>query len=561
MREIITLQLGELGNYIGNHFWNAQESYFTYDKDDISLVNHDIHWRQGLSPNGAETYLPRTVIYDFKKSLGTLRKVSPLYEPEDETSNSSKTQELASTLWNGKAEVHAQDPLASSNYQEALTSGSTPARPTVKEVRYWSDTTRVYFHPRSLVPLDDVEITTPKVTSGHWMRGSDLFRELDREHDLLDRDMRPFVEECDLMQGVQVMCSIDDIWAPFATEYVERMRDEYGKSCVVVWGGQSPDLPSTKNQRLTRLETKTRAIAEIWSQASLLVPLSAPIMPMQSGYTPDITSFWHLSGLFGTALESTTLVSRLTHPKHDTVASLGDLVGSLNAHGKQTMARLRMTVTKREPSCAEESGQKLKSPREKNLALRPKDTRDIQHQDHQRQKRDTYETEGYEDAEEKDSLPDLDLDLFDLLGATGARMRKRNNRVDPTFYTQILSQRGEARPNLQVNQYAGSTLGSNSQREYIGRSITRKYGINLGFPLLDSFPNIYSKGFQGSTKDVDVDTILSTDNTVCEEIRLLKKASLFMVSQEDREGLGNSLLEIVDEYHEGWSSGSDSDDD
>ncbi|PHH52251.1 Protein dml-1 [Ceratocystis fimbriata CBS 114723] len=554
MREIVTLQLGELGNYMGNQFWNAQESYFTYDKNDVSLVNHDIHWRQGLSPDGSETFLPRAVIYDFKKSLGTLRKISPLYETEDEASSSSNTKELAAALWNGKAEIHAQDPLSVSNYQEALNAGSAPTRPTAKDVRYWSDTTRVYFHPRSLVPLDDVEITTPKVTAGHWMRGSDLFRELDREHDLMDRDMRPFVEECDLMQGIQVMCSIDDIWAPFATEYVERMRDEYGKSCIVVWGGQSPDLPATKDQRLLRLETKTRAIAEMWSQASLLVPLSAPILPMKNGYTPDLSSFWHLSGLFGTALESAALASRLSYPKHEIDVSLGDMVEALNAHGKQTIARLRMTVTKPEASRVEEAEQQQKKKIQGvSLELRPKDPADRGHSG--------YQAERQEDEGADDEMPDLDLDLFDLLGENSGRMRKRNSRSDPTFYTQILSRRGVARSDLPPKRSGDQNYASSRPREYLGRSIQRSYGIELGFPLLDSFPDIYSKGYQGEVKCLDVDTILSTDNTICDEIRLLKKVALFTVGQEDREGLGNSLSEIVDEYHEGWSSGSDDDDD
>ncbi|KAL1887748.1 mtDNA inheritance, partitioning of the mitochondrial organelle [Ceratocystis pirilliformis] len=554
MREIVTLQLGELGNYMGNQFWNAQESYFTYDKNDVSLVNHDIHWRQGLAPDGSETFLPRAVIYDFKKSLGTLRKISPLYETEDEASSSANTKELAAALWNGKAEIHAQDPLSVSNYQEALNAGLTPTRPTAKDVRYWSDTTRVYFHPRSLVPLDDVEITTPKVTAGHWMRGSDLFRELDREHDLMDRDMRPFVEECDLMQGIQVMCSIDDIWAPFATEYVERMRDEYGKSCIVVWGGQSPDLPATKDQRLLRLETKTRAIAEMWSQASLLVPLSAPILPMKNGYTPDLSSFWHLSSLFGTALESAALASRLSYPKHEIGVSLGDMVEALNAHGKQTIARLRMTVTKLESPRVEEAEQRQKEKIQGvSQELRPKDPAD--------RGCSGYQAERQEDEGEDDEMPDLDLDLFDLLGENSGRMRKRNSRSDPTFYTQILSRRGAARSDLPPKRSGDQSYASSRPREYLGRSIQHSYGIELGFPLLDSFPDIYSKGHQGEVKYLDVDTILSTDNTICDEIRLLKKAALFTVGQEDREGLGNSLSEIVDEYHEGWSSGSDDDDD
>jgi len=71
-----------------------------------------------------------------------------------------------------------------------------------------------------------------------WASGEDLFSELDKEHDLLDRDLRPFVEEADQMQGIQIMASLDDAWGGFASRYLERMRDEYGKTVLWVWGPQ-----------------------------------------------------------------------------------------------------------------------------------------------------------------------------------------------------------------------------------------------------------------------------------------------------------------------------------
>jgi hypothetical protein len=58
----------------------------------------------------------------------------------------------------------------------------------------------------------------------------------DQEHELLDRDLRPFVEECDQMQGFHVITGADDSWAGFAGKYVEGLRDEFGRKSVWVWG-------------------------------------------------------------------------------------------------------------------------------------------------------------------------------------------------------------------------------------------------------------------------------------------------------------------------------------
>lgn len=83
MREILYVQAGNLANYIGTHFWNTQESYFTYSDDDEALVNHDTSFREGetskvlscsitaglgLNPvrQGDPTYCPRLIAFDRK---------------------------------------------------------------------------------------------------------------------------------------------------------------------------------------------------------------------------------------------------------------------------------------------------------------------------------------------------------------------------------------------------------------------------------------------------------------------------------------------------------------
>lgn len=69
-----------------------------------------------------------------------------------------------------------------------------------------------------------------------WNVGEDLFSSLDKEHDLLDRDLRPFVEEADQMQAIQLMTSVDDAWGGFASRYMDLLRDEYGKTAIWIWG-------------------------------------------------------------------------------------------------------------------------------------------------------------------------------------------------------------------------------------------------------------------------------------------------------------------------------------
>lgn len=81
--------------------------------------------------------------------------------------------------------------------------------------------------------------------SNRWADGEDLFEDMDRDVDLLDRDLRVWAEECDRIQGIQVFGGCDDAWGGFGARYVERIRDEFGKTALWVWGlegGQEASL-------------------------------------------------------------------------------------------------------------------------------------------------------------------------------------------------------------------------------------------------------------------------------------------------------------------------------
>lgn len=116
---------------------------------------------------------------------------------------------------------------------------NTPAPLQLSDIRYWSDYNRVYFHPRSSVQLTEYELDSKLQPFEQYDLGTDLFQQLNREHDILDRDLRLFVEECDQIQGLQIITSADNGWAGFAGEYIEELRDEYGKTAIFTWGLQS----------------------------------------------------------------------------------------------------------------------------------------------------------------------------------------------------------------------------------------------------------------------------------------------------------------------------------
>ncbi|KAI0180890.1 tubulin nucleotide-binding domain-like protein [Hypoxylon sp. FL1284] len=535
MREIITLQLGQQSNYLANHFWNTQESYFTYGADEESPIDHDVHFRPGLGSDGSETFMPRTVIYDLKGGFGTLRKVNALYEIDDDAASSS--------LWPGQTVVHRQPTIEASAYQESLDTGQAPPELSTGAVRYWSDFNRVFFHPRSVVQLSEYELSSTVMPFEKWHMGEELFASLDKEHDLLDRDLRPFIEEADQMQGLQVMAGLDDAWAGFAAKYVERLRDEYGKTPIWVFGVQELVRGLPREKRLMKLVNKARALAELNSQASLVVPLALPESPLPQTLRLDASSRWHVSALLGAALESATLYTRLRTTDRVYASSLGNLKDLLNVFGKQAIANLEMSVSE-----APQPRQNGTNGNANGAGGRGEDVRDL------------YEIgldgEG-SDAGSQEGAATLDIDLSSPqdLNLDPNRRRGRRRHV----FSQVLADRGVQDVELTDDERETREQSAYGLRR---RPKVHNYRSRVAFPIIDSYPKIFHDAYDRPVKDqVSIRTALSTDSTVTDKVKALRSTVVRSIGLEDRETIGNELAEIAESYKEGWSSDSDEDDD
>ena len=117
-----------------------------------------------------------------------------------------------------------------------LDAGLPTSQITADQVRYWSDFNRVFYHPRSIVQLNEYELNSQLMPFESYDVGQDLFSSLNKDSDLLDRDVRPFVEECSQLDALQIFTSLDDAWGGFSSLFAESLQDEYGKTAVWLWG-------------------------------------------------------------------------------------------------------------------------------------------------------------------------------------------------------------------------------------------------------------------------------------------------------------------------------------
>ncbi|PMD23979.1 tubulin nucleotide-binding domain-like protein [Hyaloscypha hepaticicola] len=531
MHEIITLQLGQRSNYLATHFWNTQESYFTYSADEESLVDHDIHFRPGIGADGTETFTPRTLIYDLKGGFGSLRKINALYEIEEPA--------VQHGVWNGPAVIQRQAAIQQSAYQQSLEEGLDAPQLTTQSVRYWSDFNKVYFNPKSIVQLNEHELSSALMPFDSWGVGEDLFNSLDKEHDLLDRDLRVFAEEADHMQGIQIIAGVDDAWGGFAARYMDRIRDEYGKTTVYFWGLEDGFKSVPREKRFMRLSNIARSLSEIAPQASLFIPMTLPTAKLPPYVTIDPQSPWHVSGLLSAALESMSLPSRLkmTNGSRQT---MDRLISALNINGNQNIAKLRMSVDQTAAPNGHHRPGRLDAPVEsRDPRLRSQDRSDQNLP-----------------ADGESALTTFDMDFFPV--ETGEQTRRRSSNKEPHVFGQA---EGYRVPELPGSQKATEEDEGydRARRRAAGLPLIQRTTTPLLFPLLDSFPHIFAHA--SITPSLAISTSLSTDTTVALRVKKLQSIVSRAVGITEREALSNSLGEIAEAYEEGWDSGSDEDED
>ncbi|KAI9068825.1 tubulin nucleotide-binding domain-like protein [Trametes sanguinea] len=343
MKEILYIQAGPFANFIGQHFWNAQESYFTYGEDEDPIVFHDRSFREGLNHKGDPTFCPRVLIFDRKSYFGALS--DELYAGADDADISQ---------WDGGMVQYHQDPIPKSDYHTRLDqelaesdeqreNAKTPVTVDASNIRFWSDYSRVYYHPRSIQKLPD--LADWERSEGEWQSSREAFanHEHASEHEIMENEVRLFVEECDALQGIQ-LTSDCDTFGGFTDAFFAAFRDEYPKlpSLTFPLLSNASNLPVTaeEEQLAAKLINDALCMRSLEAVSTINVPLQHPSTWKRTewldGLNIDLRSPYHTSALLATHVESATLPLRLKSSPHD-VLSLSSL---LNASGTLSISYL-----------------------------------------------------------------------------------------------------------------------------------------------------------------------------------------------------------------------------
>ncbi|KAL8907533.1 MAG: hypothetical protein Q9207_001342 [Kuettlingeria erythrocarpa] len=507
MREIVTLQLGQRANYLATHFWNTQACRNS----------------AGQGPSGEDTYTPRTLIYDLKGGFGSLRKWDGLYDQQGVREDFKKlwyVPKEARIIRNGSVVKQQDAPIPRSEYQEALNEGlEQNCKLTSKMVIYWSDFTRVFYHPRSIIQINDYELGSSILPFEQWSSGEALFDTLDKEHDLHDRDFRPWAEECDQMQAIQTFGSADDAWGGFASRYLESLRDEYGKTAVWFWGLEEGAGQGQKTKQLQRTVNVAQSLQTISSLASMYIPLAVPLH-LPPYVNIDEASQWHASGLLSMAVESMTLPSR-QKPGSTRRGLLGDIEAALNVNGNQRVAEFQCSIIDPSRQQPNTDGQYEDT---MDCRVRTTDSHDLAHED---------------EIEKTNSMLDMRFSTEGpLQTALSIQQREQANHV----FSKVESIRGLPSPGREMREE--------------DEAVSRKRRRLAFLPIVEHFPEILDASMS-STKNAAIHASLSTSSQMSKRMKGLQSTVARMVHVSDREALSNGLGEIAEAYKEGWDSASD----
>ncbi|XP_014293996.1 protein misato [Halyomorpha halys] len=357
--EIVTFALGHYSSHVVTHFYNIQESCFSYNPNFQTGINHDALFRES-SHRSKSTYTPRLVILDDPEALGFLSKegcykTSGNSSAEDDgeaqvivTENKWERNEFISDVLKEK-QSSEKDPNSSSTF---LMKNSY----NLDECTFsWSDYSITEFNNKTVVTLPkntDYYDSYDKFTDFH--SGISLWNKTSLHEDI-EENTRFFMEEADNFQGFQVLFDGDNGYSGISSGCLELLHDEYHKKAIlavpVLYSDLSPsdDVVAQHRKRSKKIYSLTSGLSVSSQYCNLITPMSHIFDPWGKNprtrvlnniqYRPDL--MYHTSALLAATLDLFTLPCRLQIKS----SSLHSIASSINVYGRSiTAAGIRLPL-------------------------------------------------------------------------------------------------------------------------------------------------------------------------------------------------------------------------
>ncbi|XP_048144477.1 protein misato homolog 1 isoform X1 [Corvus hawaiiensis] len=321
--EAVTLQLGHYSGCVGAHWWGLQAAALRSPAEPAELRAAAL-LRFGRGPGGPETPTPRLVALELKGGVGSLRADGAGTEPP--------------VSWDGAvADCRDRAPAGGCAPRDtgsrrgdaagdgkgnrgAAGPGAAPAgSQDTPSVRLWSDYLNVHLHPKSVYVIRQYLHDGDCGCLEAFGQGESLLQDPACVEELEDR-LHFYVEECDYLQGFQVLCDLHNGFSGVGAKVTELLHDEYSRKGILTWG-LTPVLSTVGDPQNSfhRLMNTALGIAHLSRHSSLFCPLSLsgslgikPQPPVTFPYIKyDASLNYHSSAILAAALDTLTAPYRL----------------------------------------------------------------------------------------------------------------------------------------------------------------------------------------------------------------------------------------------------------
>uniref|UniRef100_A0A8C2YCX9 Misato mitochondrial distribution and morphology regulator 1 n=1 Tax=Coturnix japonica TaxID=93934 RepID=A0A8C2YCX9_COTJA len=206
----------------------------------------------------------------------------------------------------------------------------------------WSDYLSVQLHPRSVYILQQYNHDGDAGRLEAFGQGEKLLQDAACVEEVEDR-LHFYAEECDYLQGFQVLCDLHDGFSGVGAKVTELLHDEYSRKGILTWGL----TPVTHNKgdpqkNFYRVLNTALGIVHLSAHSSLFCPLSLssslgikPQPPIAFPYINyDASLNYHSSAVLAAALDTLTVPYRLCSSR----GSMMHLAEMLNFSGRKVVA-------------------------------------------------------------------------------------------------------------------------------------------------------------------------------------------------------------------------------
>ncbi|XP_068778451.1 protein misato homolog 1 isoform X2 [Struthio camelus] len=339
MAAAVTLQLGHYAGCVGAHWWGLQEAA----PRQAAELRAAVLLREAA---GREPPAPRLVALELK-GAGTWPPTRPARSRTPGGGGETlprRARAAAALLPEVRAipappffwpVLDAPPPLSRlTAYQDVYSGGS---------VQVWSDYLKVHLHPKSVFVIHQYNHDGDSGRLEAFGQGESLVQDPVCLEELEDR-LHFFVEECDYLQGFQVLCDLHNGFSGVGAKVTELLHDEYCGRGILTWG-LTPVMHKTGREKdFYRLMNTALGIVHLSSQSSLFCPLSLsgslgiksepPITFPYINY--DASLNYHSSAILAAVLDTLTVPYRLSTSQ----CSMMHLAEMLNFSGRKVVAAL-----------------------------------------------------------------------------------------------------------------------------------------------------------------------------------------------------------------------------